>query len=243
MVVTKPTRCHAEKYEKEKMKKTQKYMAILALVLPTFLGACGGSDSKSDSGSAELKAADLDVSVSCDDWAQVTWLWMIGNKKCGLGWASESNSNGVPYYLNVDANESGFVTKLHRITCAVLNGGPEATDIEIKVDIDNPNTSSQSNNPNTSSQSTTTTTQNSVVMLSSANITSLKQECMQTPGCSAVYQYFVDYINQAMDEAFISSKACFAFFRDMINVIAPGEWDPWLDWELLNRERCVVKAG
>ena len=240
------------------MKKTQKYMAILALVLPTFLGACGGSDSKSDSGSAELKAADLDVSVSCDDWAQVglfgeanctttiknnssasgsvyiTWLWMIGNKKCGLGWASESNSNGVPYYLNVDANESGFVTKLHRITCAVLNGGPEATDIEIKVDIDN---------PNTSSQSTTTTTQNSVVMLSSANITSLKQECMQTPGCSAVYQYFVDYINQAMDEAFISSKACFAFFRDMINVIAPGEWDPWLDWELLNRERCVVKAG
>ena len=135
-------------------------MAILALVLPIVLGACGGSDSKSDSGSAELKAADL-------------------------------------------------------------------------VDIDN---------PNTSSQSTTTTTQNSAVMLSSANITSLKQECKQKPGCLAVYEYFVNYINQTMDKAFISSKACFAFFRDMINVIAPGEWDPWLDWELLNLDRCVVKA-
>ena len=137
------------------MKKTQKYTAILALVLPIALGACGGS--KSDSGSAVLKAADLDVSVSCDDWAQVdifgeanctttiknnssasgtvfiSWLWMIGDRKCGLGSASKADPNGVPYFINIEANDTGFLTTAQRVTCAVFNGGPEATEINIRV--------------------------------------------------------------------------------------------------------------
>jgi hypothetical protein len=44
-VDTEPNKVLYTKYEKAKMKKTQKYMAILALVLPTVLGACGGSGS------------------------------------------------------------------------------------------------------------------------------------------------------------------------------------------------------
>ena len=132
------------------MKKTQKYMAILALVLPIVLGACGGSDSKSDSGSAELKAADL-------------------------------------------------------------------------VDIDN---------PNTSSQSTTTTTQNSAVMLSSANITSLKQECKQKPGCLAVYEYFVNYINQTMDN----------FYEIGVKLDAYGDDFKDIPIALYNKNKLIAKT-
>lgn len=136
------------------MKKTQKYMVILALVLPTVLGACGGSES--DSGSAVLKATDLDVSVSCGQWTSslsgngesdctttvknnssasgtiyIIWDWMVGGRRCGSGFSTKAD--GQPGYLNVTANETGYQTAKLNSLCAPLIGDPVPSNIKVSV--------------------------------------------------------------------------------------------------------------
>ena len=117
--------------------------------------------------------------------------------------------------------------------------------VDVTDTIDSESTTPPSSATNTPEKPKTITTQkpaNSAVMLSSANIKRLKQECKQNSGCSINYRYFEAYINDNKDYDFSSSSACMSYFRDMMNAIGSGNWETWQDWESVNQSRCFVMA-
>ena len=142
------------KWNKE-MTKIKTYMAILALVTPTVLGACGGSGSSSNT-SKKLEANDISVSVSCGVWRSkailfseadcnityknksaasgtiyMMWSWKVGDKSCGVGTAK--NPNGDPVDVDVTPNETFTFSTVQSTTCAAGYGEPVATNFDITV--------------------------------------------------------------------------------------------------------------
>ncbi len=129
------------------MTKFKTYMVLLTLVLPTVLGACGGSKT--------LKASDINVSVSCGAWAStyslgksectttvknnssasgviyISWDWVVGDTNCGSGFSI--NADGQPGYVSVAPNETGSQTAEQTMMCAAEIGDPVPSNIKIRV--------------------------------------------------------------------------------------------------------------
>lgn len=102
--------------------------------------------------------------------------------------------------------------------------------------------SSETNSPLEEPKKTDTTQApaNSAVMLSSANITRLKQECRRHEACLFNYDWFVAYINDNKDYLFTTSKACMSYFRDAMDAMAVTYEKDFQDWEVMNQDRCFV---